>query len=96
MTLAPAPHVVIVDAPDGAAALALERRLAYRSPVVIARGDQWVVEIPSVDEPAEVEAVIGTWLREIGLSHTLVRIDGRVSRVGLTSRHAATNAGFVG
>jgi hypothetical protein len=96
MTLAPAPHVVVVDAPDGPAALALERRLADLKPVVIARGDCWIVEIPAVDAPAEIEAAIRTWLTEIGLDHTLIRVDGSVSRVDTTRRHVPSNAGFVG
>jgi hypothetical protein len=99
MTLAPAPHLVVVEAPDGPAALALERRLAHLNPVSIAHGDCWVVEIPDVLSLAEIEAAVRVWLTEIGKSRALVRVDGRLTRFELTPaprRHVASNAGFEG
>ena len=99
MTLAPAPHLVVVEAPSGPAALALERRLAHLNPVSIAHADHWVVEIPSVDEPAEVETAVRLWLAQIGRPRALVRIDGRVSHVSLgqgSPRHVASHSDFIG
>jgi hypothetical protein len=99
MTLASVPHVV-VEAPDGPAALALERRLAHLSPVAIARGDRWLVEIPAVDVPAEIEAAVRSWLAEIGLARTMIRVDGRATRVEESPRprrrHVPSNAKYIG
>lgn len=99
MTLAPAPHLVVVEAPNGPAALALERRLAHLRPAAIARGGHWVVEIPAVANAAEVEAAVQVWLAEIGVARAVVRIDGRVSRVERVEPrplHVPTHGNFIG
>ena len=47
-------HEIVVAAPDGASALALEYRLAHLCPVTISRDNAWVVEIDGVESPDEV------------------------------------------
>lgn len=98
MTFAPTHRFVVVAAPNGLAALALQRRLAHLTPVAVTRGGQWVLEIPDV-EPDEIEAGIRLWLVEMELSRTLVQADGRVSHVEIEAprrRHVPTNAHFIG
>jgi len=81
MTLAARLHDIVVEAPDGASALALEHRLARLCPVTIARDNHWVVEIDGVEAPAEVESAVRSWLSEIGSDSTLMRVDERLARV---------------
>ena len=95
---------MVVEAPDGPAALALEHRLRHLSPVSIAHDEHWVVEIPAVEAPLEIEAAIRSWLDEVGATSTLVSIDGETSTVDAASihhrrgrgGHVAANAGFIG
>jgi hypothetical protein len=97
-------HDVVVEAPDGPAALALEYRLAHLCPVAVAHGEHWVVEIPAVDGPEEVEGAIRVWLSEVGGSSTVMHVDGQASTVeaGRTTRkrsrraYVPPNAGFIG
>lgn len=99
MTVSAPLHSVTVEAPDGAAALALEYRLAHLCPVTIARDNSWIVEIDAVESPAEVEDAVRAWLSEIGTESTLMRLDHRLARVGANTkkpRRRATHADFVG
>jgi hypothetical protein len=99
MTLAARLHDIVVEAPDGASALALEHRLARLCPVTIARDNAWVVEIDGVESPAEVESAVCSWLTEIGSDSTLMRVDERLSRVkALTDElhRRGTHRDFVG
>jgi hypothetical protein len=90
---------VLIDAPDGAAALALERRLAHLAPVSIAHDDQWLVEIEAVEDLSALEASVKSWLRELGTAETRMRVDGRDVRVCATNpehRRGASNEHFIG
>ena len=91
-----------IEAPDGAAALDLEHRLFHLTPTTIGRDGHWLVDVPAVRCPAEVEATVRQWLDEIGEPATDIRVDGQV--VHVTCRRAATrsargrgpNADFIG
>ncbi len=90
-----------VDAPDGAAALELERRLAHLSPTTIGHGTHWIVEIPCAESPEELEVVVREWLEDLGEQSTTLRIDGRELRVSgryaeHRAHHHATHADFIG
>jgi hypothetical protein len=90
---------VVVDAPDGPAALELEHRLAHLAPVTICHGTHWTVSIPAVRAPAEIQSVVRSWLTDIGADATRVRIDGTprlVERAPRRRRHVSTNARFIG
>ena len=73
---------VSIHAPDGAAALALEHRLAHLHPSTSDNGREWIVRVEEVEDLPVLEASIRGWLREIGLPETYVDIDGRELRVG--------------
>jgi hypothetical protein len=77
-------HIVAVEAPDGAAALELERRLAHVAPAAVARADSWWVEIPAAPGLTELEAVVRDWLDDIGTATTTMMVDGR--RVPVSGR----------
>ena len=62
MTLTTRLHDIVIEAPDGASALALEHRLANLRPVTISRDNAWVVEIDGVESPDEVESAVRSWL----------------------------------
>jgi hypothetical protein len=98
MTVATPVHDVVVGAPDGAAALDLEQRLIHLSPVSICHEDRWTVVVPAVHDVAEIDAVVRTWLSEIGAASTRVVVDGSTRTVERRSRkaHVSSNAGFVG
>jgi len=99
MTLTAPLHDVVVHAPDGASALALEYRLAHLRPVTISRDNAWVVGIDGVVEPAEVQSAVRAWLSEIGSESTLMRVDERLVRVEASEvapRRRATHRDFVG
>jgi|tagenome__1003787_1003787.scaffolds.fasta_scaffold20841830_3 hypothetical protein len=81
MTLVPSFHEIVVEAPDGAAALALEQRLAHLRPVTISRDNAWMIDFDSVESPAEVEGAVRSWLSEIGSESTLMRVDNRLVRI---------------
>ena len=95
MTIHERLHELVVEAPDGPAALALEHRLEHLCPVTISRDNAWVVELDGVDSPAEVEDAVRLWLAEIGCRSTLMRIDHRLVRIRDPHRRA-THADFVG
>jgi hypothetical protein len=91
---------VFVDAPDGPAALALEQHLAHLAPVAIAHGNQWVVELETVEDLSELEASVRSWLREVGGAETYMRVDGREVHIAASMferrRHPALNGDFIG
>ena len=90
---------VAIEAPDGAAALELERRLAHFGPSTVAHHDAWLVDVPAAPDPGEVEAVVEHWLAEMGEPSTLVRVDGEPHVVRAPAphkRHRATHATFIG
>ncbi len=84
---------VEIDAPDGADALDLEHRLRYVARAEAVRGPGWFVDISGPVDVQVVEVVVRAWLRDIGESSTIVRIDG--SEHELTS-HRATHNDFEG
>lgn len=100
MTRLAHPVEMTVDAPDGAAAMELERLLAHLAPVSVAHAGRWSVTIPAVETPAEVEATVAAWLAAIGAETTTVRTEGRAARVHARPselrRHRASNERFVG
>ena len=98
MTIATQLHDVIVGAPDGPAALDLEHRLIHLSPVSICHEDRWTVVVPGVEDLAEIDAVVRTWLSEIGTPSTRIVVDGSTRTVERRSRkaHVASNARFIG
>jgi hypothetical protein len=99
MTLSPPLHEIVVEAPDGAAALALEQRLAHLRPVTISRDNAWMIDIDSVESPAEVEGAVRSWLSEIGSESTLMRVDDRLVRIAASDGRPprrATHREFVG
>lgn len=89
-----------IHAPDGAAALALEHRLAHLHSVASHNGREWLVRVEGVEDLAELEASIRGWLREIGVPETFVDIDGRELRVGASMfegrRVRGSNENFIG
>ena len=81
-------HNVEIDAPDGAAAVALENHLWYLTPTTVGRGNDWIIEIPGPASPAEIEAVVRAWLDDIGRPSTAIRFDGRVLEIH--ARHSSS------
>ena len=97
MTIAPSFHQIVVEAPDGPTALALEHRLAHLCPVTMAHDAHWTVSIAAVHDPAEVETAVRLWLADIGANAARIRVDGVASTVQPAARrHVATNARFIG
>jgi hypothetical protein len=99
MTLTARLHDIVIEAPDGAAALALEHRLADLRPVTISRDNHWHVDIDGVEFPAEVESAVRSWLSEIGSESTLMRLDDRLVRVSAERAEQSrrgTHRDFVG
>lgn len=91
---------VEVEAPDGPAAVELEKRLWFLTPTTVGHGDEWIVEIPGPVVAQEVEAVVRAWLDDIGCGSTAMRFDGRVHTVSgrgsHTPLHVPTHYDFVG
>ncbi len=92
---------VEIDAPDGAAALDLEHRLAHLAPTAISRGTRWHVEVRDVVSPDELEVVVRDWLCDLGDPSTTMRVDGEEHVIPATTHrqrgwHAATNDDFIG
>lgn len=93
-----------IEAPDGGAALDLERRLAHLEPTTVCRHGCWFVELAvELDESlSEIQGVVAGWLRAIGHPATTIRVDGRAQRLEAEARppfgraHRATNASFIG
>jgi hypothetical protein len=79
-------HLVEIEAPDGAAALELERRLAHLTPTTVAHAGRWSVEVPAAESPDELEVVVREWLDEIGSATTTMRVNGR--KVSISGRYA--------
>jgi hypothetical protein len=91
---------VLVDAPDGPAALALEQRLVQLVPAAIAHGDRWSVEVEACEDLSELEASVKSWLRDIGASEAFMHVEGRDVRVCAPRRehrlHRSSNESFIG
>jgi hypothetical protein len=93
---------VLVDAPDGAAALALEQRLERLTPatITITHSDHWFVEFDAVEDLPALEASVRGWLRELGAAETHMHINGRDVRVSPSvfehRRHRASNGDLIG
>jgi hypothetical protein len=91
---------VLIHAPDGAAALALEHRLPHLHPTASDKDGQWLVRVDEVEDLHELESSIRGWLREIGVPETWVDIDGRELRVGASMfegrRIRGSNEQFIG
>jgi hypothetical protein len=89
-----------IHAPDGAAALALEHRLAHLHAAASDKDGQWLVQVEEVEDLPELEASIRGWLREIGAPLAYVDIDGREVRVGTSMfegrRVRGSNENFIG
>lgn len=98
MTVATAVHDVVVGAPDGPAALDLEQRLLHLSPVTTCHEDRWTVVVPAVHDLSEIDAVVRTWLDEIGTASTRIVVDGSIRTVERRRRkaHVSSNARFIG
>ena len=74
--------VVVVDAPDGTAARALEQRLLDLAPSAIAEDSHWCVQIEVAEDLiSELTASVRSWLRELGTEEAEMRVDGRAVRV---------------
>jgi hypothetical protein len=84
---------VEIDAPDGGAALDLERRLTHVAPAAAVRGPCWFVDLSGPVDVETVEVVVRAWLRDIGEPSTIVRIDGSES---MLAAHRATHGDFIG
>lgn len=91
-------HPVRVEAPDGAAALELERRLLELDPTAVRRGGRWVVDIPAVRSVDALEVELRGWLRDIGVPATTFHVDGRRVRVRAepSTVRRATHRDFIG
>jgi hypothetical protein len=89
-------HRVAIEAPDGAAALELARRLAPLRAAAVSYRGTWVVDLQAVTDPEELEAVVQRWLRDVGFASSVVLIDGSAHVVTAGRRHRATNAAFIG
>lgn len=91
-------HTIEVEAPDGAAALELERRLVSLRPTAVCRHERWLVDLDGVHSVEEVEAEVRAWLRHVGAAAVTVRVDGRPLTVAAGSRRGrrATHADFIG
>ncbi len=91
-------HRVSVEAPDGAAALELERTLVDLSPIAVWRRGTWVVDIPAVRDLDELRVILRRWLRDVGAEATAVHVDDERTLVRLerADRHRSTNADFIG
>lgn len=91
-------HKIEIEAPDGAAALELERRLAHLAPTAKSWHDRWLVDLTDVESVEGVVAEARTWLRQMGIASTMVGVDGR--RTTLVprprGRHRAINEDFIG
>jgi hypothetical protein len=67
-----------IDAPDGAAAVELERRLWHLTPTTVGRGKDWIVEIPGPASLDETTVVVRAWLADVGCPSTTIRADGHI------------------
>ena len=92
------PHKVEIHAPDGAAALVLERRLVDLSPTARMRDGRWVVDVPVVRDVPLLESEVCEWLRQIGFDQTTLRIDDHDVTVYSTRHigHRSSHWDFIG
>jgi hypothetical protein len=72
---------VEIDAPDGAAAVELERRLWHLTPTTVGHGADWIVEVPGPSSLDEIIVVVRAWLDDLGNPSTTIRADGHVFEV---------------
>jgi hypothetical protein len=71
-----------IEAPDAAAALSLERRLAHLHPAAVGRGSSWCVELEDDDDRLdEITVTVEHWLRTVGARSTQMQVDGAVRTV---------------
>jgi len=71
-----------IEAPDAAAALGLERRLAHLHPAAVGRGSSWCVELEDDDDrPGEITATVEHWLHRVGLRSTQMHVGDAVRTV---------------
>jgi hypothetical protein len=91
-------HKVEVEAPDGAAALELEHRLAALRPAAAFRRDRWVVDLGGVHSVEDVAAEAKDWLRLIGANVTTMHVDGYPRTIVSERhfRHRSLHADFIG
>lgn len=79
MTTIHVPLRISIAAPTASAAFLLEKRLAHLHPSAIAHGSHWAVHLEDAEDRLdEIEAVVGHWLRELGVASTRLEVDGRV------------------
>jgi len=96
--MCPAPvktHSVEIEAPDGAAAVALERRLTEAARPAMCREGRWVVDIPAARDLVRLEGEVRTWLRDIGAAETSLSVDGSRTRLRAVP-HRGTHRNFIG
>ena len=67
---------VAIEAPDGAAALELERRLWHLSPAAVSHRGMWIVDVPAAPDPDELESVVRHWLEDVGADSSMMLVDG--------------------
>src|SRR5688500_14179475 len=80
------PHTrwIVVTAPDGPAALALERLLAHLGASAVARHGRWSVALEDTgDLYDEVAGAVRHWLRDRGLRTAQVAVGGEPRTVRL-------------
>ena len=78
MSVTTCSYDIEIDAPDGAAAVELERRLWHLTPTTVGRGKDWIVEVPGPASLDEIEAIVRAWLDDSGNPSTTIRADGHV------------------
>jgi hypothetical protein len=87
---------VEVEAPDGGAAMALERRLIPLGATAIWRRGRWIVDLPVVRDVDELEAEVRRWLKEMGVEQTWLTVDGSRLKVGPHPPHRGRHHDFIG
>lgn len=87
---------VVVEAPDGAAALELKRRLERLGSPEIDWAETWNVTLEDAS-PDEVVEEVRAWLLQIGLDSTVVQAGTGEHRVFAPRRkHVSTHGDFIG
>ena len=91
-------HRIEIHAPSGAAAVALERRLALLEPTAVCRNGRGVVDLAGVHSVEAVEEDVKAWLVEVDAAATTMVVDGGPVTVEGERRgwHRAINAEFSG
>jgi hypothetical protein len=87
---------VVVEAPDGAAALELKRRLERLGSPEVEFAEAWSVKLADADVH-EVENEVRVWLRQIGLDSTIVETNTDEHHVFVPRHtHVPTHRDFIG